>query len=69
MRAADVASALGLPLAGFIKPERYLAAALEHGHAPAIAPGPLRSFCLRFVRELGDGEVRGGRSASVRGSQ
>ncbi|HEY8728348.1 MAG TPA: hypothetical protein VIL94_02120, partial [Acidothermaceae bacterium] len=69
LRPADVATALGLPLAGFIKPERYLAAALERGHAPAIAPGPLRSFCLCFLRALGVGEVRGGRSASVRGSQ
>lgn len=69
LRPADVASALGLPLAGFIKPERYLAAALEQGHAPAIAPGPLRSFCRRFLRELLVSDIRRDPSASVRGSQ
>ncbi len=52
LRPADVASALGLPLAGFLKPERYLAAALEQGHAPAIAPGPLRTFCTHLLGEL-----------------
>ena len=52
LRAAEVASSLGLPLAGFVKPERYLAAALEQGHAPATTQGPLRTFCLRLLDSL-----------------
>jgi hypothetical protein len=63
LRPADVAAALGLPLAGFIKPDRCLSAALEQGHAPGLSAGPLRTFCLRLLSELHSN------ATSVRGSQ
>lgn len=48
-----VAAALGLPLAGTLRPEPGLAAALDRGDAPAgKADGPLRALCHEVLREL-----------------
>jgi len=54
LRAERVAQLLGLPLAGYLRPERGLAAALEYGEAPARrGRGPLAQFCQRLlVQEL-----------------
>jgi secretion/DNA translocation related CpaE-like protein len=52
LRARDVASALGLPLAGSLRPEPRLCQALEQGEAPASdGRGPLADLCARLVRE------------------
>lgn len=60
--AADVAAAVGLPLAGSLKPEPELAAALERGEVPAgRGIGPLAEFCAALLRDLGQvpaGSVR-----------
>jgi len=51
--ASDVAAALALPLAGSLKAEPDLAAALERGEVPAgRGVGPLAEFCERLLREL-----------------
>lgn len=51
--AEAVADSLGLPLAGSIKAEPGLAAALERGEPPARrGRGPLASFCVAFLDEL-----------------
>jgi secretion/DNA translocation related CpaE-like protein len=48
--AVDIASALGLPLAGQLKAEPDLAVALEHGEVPAgRGRGPLAEFCRRLL--------------------
>lgn len=48
--AAMVAESLGLPLAGWLRAEPGLAAALERGDAPAIrGRGPLAAFCESFL--------------------
>jgi secretion/DNA translocation related CpaE-like protein len=48
----DVALALGLPLAGSLRPEPGLARALERGHAPAgNGRGPLAELCQRLLAE------------------
>jgi secretion/DNA translocation related CpaE-like protein len=50
LSAAAVAQGLGLPLAGELRPEPRLAAALERGHPPGIRPrGPLGAFCARYL--------------------
>ena len=53
--ADGIAAVIGLPLAGFLRPEPHLAAAAERGDAPARSGhGPLAQFCRRFLeRELG----------------
>jgi secretion/DNA translocation related CpaE-like protein len=49
----DIASALGLPLAGALKAEPDLAAALERGVAPAgRGLGPLAAFCEQLLDQL-----------------
>jgi secretion/DNA translocation related CpaE-like protein len=54
LRAREVASALGLPLAGMVKPEPGLAAALERGQPPARdGRGPLAVLCERLLDDLG----------------
>jgi secretion/DNA translocation related CpaE-like protein len=54
-----VAEALGLPLAGFLRPEPGLAAALERGEAPAgRGRGPLAEFCASFLSVTGAGSRR-----------
>jgi secretion/DNA translocation related CpaE-like protein len=51
--AAEIASALGLPLAGRMRSEPRLAAALERGEPPgADARGPLASLCRRLIQEV-----------------
>lgn len=48
--AIDIASALGLPLAGQLKAEPDLAVALERGEVPAgRGRGPLAEFCRRLL--------------------
>lgn len=51
--AAELARALGLPLAGTLRPEPRLAAALERGESPAAdGRGPLATLCARLIREV-----------------
>lgn len=50
LRAADVAAAVGLPLAGELRPEPGLAGALARGDAPARGgTGPLATMCGRLL--------------------
>jgi secretion/DNA translocation related CpaE-like protein len=54
LTAADVARALGLPLAGALRPEPGLARGLEHGDPPASAGrGPLAALCRHILSEPG----------------
>jgi secretion/DNA translocation related CpaE-like protein len=54
LRGAEVAQALGLPLAGSLRPEPGLARGLECGQAPARdGRGPLATLCQRLLRDLG----------------
>ncbi|MGN9811125.1 septum site-determining protein Ssd [Micromonospora sp. BQ11] len=54
LKAAEVARALGLPLAGTLRPEPALCRGLERGEAPAAdGRGPLAALCQRIVAELG----------------
>ena len=51
--AADIAGALSLPLAGYLRPEPGLDAALERGEPPAErGRGPLHALCLGLIEEL-----------------
>lgn len=53
--AADVAAAVGLPLAGSLRAEPGLAAALERGEPPASrARGPLARLCQELLEPLRD---------------
>jgi secretion/DNA translocation related CpaE-like protein len=53
LRAREVARALGLPLAGSLRPEPALCAALERGEPPAAnGRGPLAELCKRLISEL-----------------
>ncbi|MEH1055973.1 septum site-determining protein Ssd [Micromonospora sp. CPCC 206171] len=53
LKATEVARALGLPLAGTLRPEPALCRGLERGEAPAGAGrGPLAALCRRIVSEL-----------------
>jgi secretion/DNA translocation related CpaE-like protein len=53
LSAAEIASALGLPLAGRMRSEPRLAAALERGEPPgANARGPLAVLARRLVQEV-----------------
>ncbi|MBX7269456.1 CpaE-like family protein [Micromonospora sp. Llam7] len=53
LRASEVARALGLPLAGTLRPEPGLCRGLERGEAPAAGGrGPLAELCQRIVTEL-----------------
>ncbi|MEV0726865.1 septum site-determining protein Ssd [Micromonospora purpureochromogenes] len=53
LKATEVARALGLPLAGTLRPEPALCRGLERGEAPAGAGrGPLAALCRRIVTEL-----------------
>lgn len=55
----DVAAALELPLAGVLRPEPGLAAALERGEPPgARGRGPLTDFCGGFLDRLTRSEQR-----------
>lgn len=53
LTALDVANALGLPLAGYLRAEPDLGAALERGEAPAgRGRGPLAGFCRELLAAL-----------------
>jgi hypothetical protein len=53
LKAREVARALGLPLAGSLRPESSLCQALERGEAPAAAGhGPLAELCRRLIADL-----------------
>ncbi|QKW11804.1 septum site-determining protein Ssd [Verrucosispora sp. NA02020] len=53
LRAAELAKALGLPLAGSLRPEPGLCRGLERGEAPAATGrGPLADLCQRIVTDL-----------------
>jgi secretion/DNA translocation related CpaE-like protein len=59
---ARVARALDLPLAGWIRPERGLAVALERAEPPANRRrGPLAAFCHELVTDLAPATRRTGR--------
>lgn len=59
LKPREVAQALGLPLAGTLRPEHALCQALERGEAPAAnGRGPLAALCQRLVTEL-TGAARG----------
>jgi hypothetical protein len=54
LRPQDVTAALGLPLAGYLRPEPGLARDLESGVAPAgDGRGPLAELCRRILGDLG----------------
>ncbi|RKN48418.1 septum site-determining protein Ssd [Micromonospora endolithica] len=54
LKAAEVARALGLPLAGTLRPEPALCRELERGAAPtADGRGPLAALCRRILADLG----------------
>jgi secretion/DNA translocation related CpaE-like protein len=53
LRSRDLADAVGLPLAGVLRTEPRLAAALERGEAPAArGRGPLADVCRRLLGDL-----------------
>lgn len=53
LKGREVARALGLPLAGALRPEPALCQALERGEAPAAdGRGPLAELCQRLIGEL-----------------
>jgi secretion/DNA translocation related CpaE-like protein len=53
LRAREVAGALGLPLAGTLRPEPSMCQAVENGTAPgADGKGPLAELCRRLVDDL-----------------
>lgn len=59
-----VAGSLALPLAGWLRPEPGLAAALERGEPPARrGKGPLADFCAAFLADL-DQRGRSGSAAA-----
>jgi secretion/DNA translocation related CpaE-like protein len=56
LKAREISRALGLPLAGSLRPEPALCQALERGEAPAAnGRGPLAELCRRLVHELTSG--------------
>ena len=53
LKAREIARVLGLPLAGSLRPEPGLCAALERGEAPAAdGRGPLADLCSRLIQDL-----------------
>jgi secretion/DNA translocation related CpaE-like protein len=53
LRSRDLAAALGLPLAGVLRPDPGLAAALDRGEAPAgNGRGHLAELCRRLLSDL-----------------
>jgi secretion/DNA translocation related CpaE-like protein len=53
LRAREVASALGLPLAGSLRPEPAMCQGLELGRPPAgDGKGPLAELCRRLITDL-----------------
>jgi secretion/DNA translocation related CpaE-like protein len=59
LKPREISRALGLPLAGSLRPEAALLHALERGEAPAAnGRGPLAELCQRLITELTDGGGR-----------
>jgi secretion/DNA translocation related CpaE-like protein len=57
LRAREIAKALGLPLAGSLRPEPAMCEALERGEAPASdGRGPLAELCKRVIDDLTSGD-------------
>jgi secretion/DNA translocation related CpaE-like protein len=53
LKAREISRALGLPLAGSLRPEPALCQALERGEAPAAnGRGPLADLCRRLIQDL-----------------
>ncbi|MEV6349812.1 septum site-determining protein Ssd [Actinoplanes sp. NPDC051851] len=53
LKAREIAAALGLPLAGTLRPEAGLCHAMERGHPPAAdGRGSLAVLCRRLVADL-----------------
>ncbi|MCO8277401.1 CpaE-like family protein [Actinoplanes sp. TRM 88003] len=53
LRAREVASALGLPLIGTLRPEPAIAQQIEHGRPPTVdGKGPLARLCRRVLSDL-----------------
>jgi len=52
-----VASTLGLPLVGWLRPEPHRAADQERGEPPGVQRGPLSKLCDRFLDSLPLGAV------------
>jgi hypothetical protein len=53
LKPREVAAALGLPLAGTLRPEPAMCQALERGEPPAGGgKGPLAALCRRLITEL-----------------
>ncbi|GGK96723.1 septum site-determining protein Ssd [Mangrovihabitans endophyticus] len=53
IKAREISCALGLPLAGSLRPEISLPESLERGEAPAASGrGPLAELCKRLIGEL-----------------
>jgi secretion/DNA translocation related CpaE-like protein len=53
LRPREISRALGLPLAGSLRPEPDLARALERGEPPAgSGKGPLAALCRRLIADL-----------------
>ena len=64
-----IADALELPLAGWLRPDRGLAAALDRGEPPGLRKrGPLAGFCRDMVAELVTSHAAGGGSRRQRGA-
>jgi secretion/DNA translocation related CpaE-like protein len=60
LKAGEVARALGLPLAGTLRPEPGITRGLERGEAPAATGrGPLAALCQRIVADLTGLSVEG----------
>ena len=58
LRAREVAAALGLPLAGSLRPEPAMCRALERGEPPARdGRGALAELCKRLIAELTAGRA------------
>jgi secretion/DNA translocation related CpaE-like protein len=54
LKPGEIARALGLPLAGWLRPEPGVARGLERGEAPAAAgSGPLADLCRRLLAGFG----------------
>jgi secretion/DNA translocation related CpaE-like protein len=67
LSAKQIAAALDVPLAGWLQPEKGLAAALDRGEPPGLRPrGPLARFCTELLADpalspgLGEVLLRGG---------
>jgi secretion/DNA translocation related CpaE-like protein len=59
LEARDIAEALGLPLAGSLRPDLPMCKAMEHGVAPASSGrGPLAVLSRRLLAQLLDAERR-----------